>query len=81
MRRHNKAKKPKQYDGNVRRLLAKESSKRKKLEALGIDYDFPGYVRIPFSIPLPSSRLQLYSFLLSSQAVQVRPKGQHVKFD
>ena len=53
MRRHNKPKKPKQYDGNVRRLLAKESSKRKKLEALGIDYDFPGYVRIPFYSPLP----------------------------
>ena len=53
LRRHNKPKKPKQYDGNVRRLLAKESSKRKKLEALGIDYDFPGYVRIPFYSPLP----------------------------
>lgn len=41
--RHNKEKEPQQAEKIAERLVAKETKKRERLSALGIDYDFPGY--------------------------------------
>lgn len=32
-----------QYKKNLKRLLQAENKKRRKLAALGVDYEFPGY--------------------------------------
>jgi hypothetical protein len=36
---------PKVHEEKIKKLLHKDEEKRKKLKTLGIDYDFPGYVR------------------------------------
>ncbi|KNC97019.1 hypothetical protein, variant [Spizellomyces punctatus DAOM BR117] len=41
--KHNKSPSKKTHDRQVKSLLEKESNKRARLQALGIDYDFPGY--------------------------------------
>eukprot|EP00795_Rhopilema_esculentum_P014457 gene14457-5519_t len=44
--KHNKARTPASRAKLVKKLVSKESSKREKLEKLGIEYKFPGYVSI-----------------------------------
>jgi len=41
--KHNQEKSPEQVERTVKRLLSKETRKRKKMKDLGIDYDFAGY--------------------------------------
>jgi nucleolar protein 15 len=43
-RRHNKARDAQQTEKVVKRLVNNEKKTRAKLQKLGIDYDFPGYV-------------------------------------
>lgn len=43
-RRHNKPRNAEQTEQVVKRLVSKEKKTRAKLEKLGIEYDFPGYV-------------------------------------
>ena len=43
LRRHNKAKTASRRQKQLHRLLSCEQKKRAKLQALGLDYDFPGY--------------------------------------
>lgn len=43
MERHNKPKDEEQIKKISTRLLEKEKEKRKKIQELGLDYDFPGY--------------------------------------
>ncbi|KAJ1920387.1 hypothetical protein H4219_001363 [Mycoemilia scoparia] len=43
--RHNKKRTPEEHKKAVGKLLAKEKRKRDKLKELGIDYEFPGYLR------------------------------------
>ena len=46
--RHNREKSPEKMKKVENRLLAKEKAKRQELKELGIDYDFPGYVRYAY---------------------------------
>ena len=39
------AKTPEQHEKKIKALSKNDEHKRKKLKALGVDYDFPGYVR------------------------------------
>ncbi|XP_031552845.1 MKI67 FHA domain-interacting nucleolar phosphoprotein-like [Actinia tenebrosa] len=43
IKKQNKERNQKEHAANVKNILKKESRKRKKLEKLGIAYDFPGY--------------------------------------
>jgi len=43
---HNAPKNQKDVEKNIKNLLKKEEKKRKKLQELGINYDFPGYKSI-----------------------------------
>jgi nucleolar protein 15 len=64
---HNKPRTAEQQDARVRKLVASEGRKRKKLAALGIDYEFDGYTaaadkrrarRAAGEAPAPSARAE-----------------------
>lgn len=80
--RHNRTLTPEEHAKAVKRLIAKDSRKRKALEAAGIDYDFPGYVRFRCDstqqIPL---RLTSPPILFPSpQAGAQLPEAKHVRY-
>jgi hypothetical protein len=46
IRLYSQVKTTEEQQKSVKRLLKKEKDRRRKIAALGIDYDFPGYVSV-----------------------------------